>query len=97
VSTSLTAQSLNDEDDLLSPADAAEAKTMEEEQGKLARSHILYQAQADADGKYHCPNEGKSGCNHKPTPLKCNYESVFEPCRVLASANLRVANTWTRI
>ena len=47
---------------------------MEEEQGKLARSHPLYNAQSDEDGKYHCPNEGKAGCNHKPTPLKCNYE-----------------------
>jgi hypothetical protein len=73
-STSLAAQSTIDEDELLSPSDAAEAKTMEEEQGKLARSHPLYQAQPDSSGKYHCPNEGKSGCAHKPTPLKCNYE-----------------------
>jgi hypothetical protein len=73
-STSLAAQSTLDEDEFLSPSDAAEAKNMEEEQGKLARSHPLYQALPDSSGKYHCPNEGKPGCAHKPTPLKCNYE-----------------------
>lgn len=68
--------SLMDEDELLSPSDAAAAKDMEDEQGQIARSHPLYQAQPDDNGKYHCPNEGKAGCNHKPTPLKCNYEYV---------------------
>jgi len=77
-STSLAAQSINDEDELLSPSDAAEAKTMEEEQGKVARSHPLYQAQPDENGKYHCPNEGKQGCAHKPTPLKCNYDKYVD-------------------
>jgi hypothetical protein len=73
MSNSLTAHSVADEAELLSP-DAAAAKEMEEEQGKIARSHPLYQAQPDEGGKYHCPNEGKPGCSHKPTPLKCNYE-----------------------
>ncbi|KAF2796009.1 hypothetical protein K505DRAFT_323658 [Melanomma pulvis-pyrius CBS 109.77] len=77
-SNSLAPQSVVDEDELLSPSDAAEAQTMEEEQGKLARSHPLYQAQPDANGKYHCPNEGKAGCAHKPTPLKCNYDKYVD-------------------
>ncbi|KAF2743403.1 hypothetical protein M011DRAFT_220612 [Sporormia fimetaria CBS 119925] len=67
-------QSVLDDDDVLSPSDEAAAKDIEEEQGKIARSHPLYQAQPDESGKYHCPQEGKPGCNHKPTPLKCNYE-----------------------
>ncbi|KAF2658619.1 hypothetical protein K491DRAFT_737769 [Lophiostoma macrostomum CBS 122681] len=71
-------QSVNDDEEPLSPADAAEAKNMEEEQGKIARSHPLYQAQPDEAGKYHCPQEGKSGCNHKPTTLKCNYDKYVD-------------------
>lgn len=67
-----------DDDELLSPSDAAAAKDMEEEQGQIARSHPLYQAQPDDNGKYHCPNEGKPGCNHKPTPLKCNYDKYVD-------------------
>lgn len=77
-STSVPTQSIDDDDELLSPSDAAEAKTMEEEQSKVARSHPLYQAQPDENGKYHCPNEGKAGCNHKPTPLKCNYDKYVD-------------------
>ncbi|KAF2269847.1 hypothetical protein CC78DRAFT_564528 [Lojkania enalia] len=77
-STSLAAQSINDDDEILSASDALEAKHMEEEQSKVARSHPLYQAQPDEDGKYHCPNEGKPGCNHKPTPLKCNYDKYVD-------------------
>ncbi|KAF2278732.1 uncharacterized protein EI97DRAFT_217765 [Westerdykella ornata] len=77
-STSLTAQSIGDEDELLSPSDAAAVKNLEEEQGKIARSHPLYQAQPHKDGKYHCPNEGKPGCTHKPTPLKCNYDKYVD-------------------
>ncbi|KAF2014924.1 hypothetical protein BU24DRAFT_463663 [Aaosphaeria arxii CBS 175.79] len=78
-STSFSAQSIPDEDDeLLSPSDAAEAQNMEEEQGKVARSHPLYQAQPDESGKYHCPHEGTTTCNHKPTPLKCNYDKYVD-------------------
>ena len=41
------------------------------------RNHIFYQAQAQADGLYHCPFAKESdGCRHKPTNLKCNYECV---------------------
>ncbi|KAF2470220.1 uncharacterized protein BDR25DRAFT_325885 [Lindgomyces ingoldianus] len=77
-STSLAARSVNDEDESMSPSDAAEAKNMDDEQGKVARSHPLYQAKPDENGKYHCPNEGKSGCNHVPTTLKCNYDKYVD-------------------
>jgi hypothetical protein len=40
-----------------------------------ARDHPLYQnVTPKADGLYHCPWEGKDGCQHKPEKLKCNYE-----------------------
>ncbi|KAF2710154.1 hypothetical protein K504DRAFT_252767 [Pleomassaria siparia CBS 279.74] len=78
VLTSLAAKSIADEEDLLSPRDAAEAKNMEEEQGKAARSHKLYQAQPDASGQYHCPQEGQQGCTHRPTNLKCNYDKYVD-------------------
>jgi hypothetical protein len=58
-------QSLDGHDDALSQSEAAETK-LEEERTKVARSHPLY----------HCPEEGKAGCSHKPTALKCNYEYV---------------------
>jgi hypothetical protein len=45
----------------------------EELEVKQARSHPLYQASAQ-DGSYHCPFIATTGCNHKPTKLKCNYE-----------------------
>jgi len=54
--------------------DAEELKSLEEEHHKVARSHPLYSKEPDADGLYHCPSEGESGCNHRPTTLKCNYE-----------------------
>jgi hypothetical protein len=63
----------DDNEDVLSQSEAAETK-LEEERTKVARSHPLYQQTPDKDGKYHCPEEGKTGCNHKPTGLKCNYE-----------------------
>ena len=66
-------QSLDGHDDTLSQSEAAETK-LEEERTKVARSHPLYQQTPDKDGKYHCPEEGKTGCSHKPTALKCNYE-----------------------
>ena len=74
-STSLAAQSVNDED-IMSPSDAANAAEikLEEERTKVARSHPLYQQLPDKNGKYHCPEEGKTGCSHKATSLKCNYE-----------------------
>lgn len=73
VSTSNPAHMLEENDETLSASDAAEIK-LEEERTKVARSHPLYQQLPDKDGKYHCPEEGKAGCSHKPTPLKCNYE-----------------------
>jgi hypothetical protein len=62
---------------MMSQADAAETK-LEEERTKVARSHPLYQKLPDKDGKYHCPEEGKPGCGHKPTPLKCNYDKYVD-------------------
>jgi hypothetical protein len=72
-SISRPTQSLEENEEIMSPTDAAEIK-LEEERTKVARSHPLYQQSPDKDGKYHCPEEGKAGCSHKPTPLKCNYE-----------------------
>ncbi|KAF2867607.1 hypothetical protein BDV95DRAFT_610523 [Massariosphaeria phaeospora] len=76
--TPLATQSLGDDDEVLSPDDAAQAKVMEEEQGKIARSHALYQAKPDVAGIYHCPHEGNPACNHKPTTLKCNYDKYVD-------------------
>ncbi|KAH6625252.1 hypothetical protein C7974DRAFT_376793 [Boeremia exigua] len=75
--TSLAPQSLSGQEEVQSPIDATEA-TLEEERTKVARSHILYQQGPDKDGKYHCPEEGKPGCTHKPTPLKCNYDKYVD-------------------
>jgi len=66
-------QPMDDNEDTFSQSETAESK-LEEERTKVARSHVLYQQLPSKDGKYHCPEEGKPGCNHKPTPLKCNYE-----------------------
>ncbi|KAJ4370119.1 hypothetical protein N0V86_008855 [Didymella sp. IMI 355093] len=76
-SISLAPQSLNGHEDVQSPTDATEAK-LEEERTKVARSHALYQQGPDKDGKYHCPEEGRPGCTHKPTPLKCNYDKYVD-------------------
>jgi hypothetical protein len=84
-STSL-AQSLDDNDDILSQSETAETK-LDEERTKVARSHPLYQQTPDKDGKYHCPEEGKPGCTHKPTALKCNYEYVFPTERTTTMSN----------
>lgn len=75
--TSLALQSLNGHEDVQSPTDVTEAK-LEEERTKVARSHVLYQQGPDKDGKYHCPEEGKPGCAHKPTSLKCNYDKYVD-------------------
>jgi hypothetical protein len=55
--------------DVMSPSEM-----MLEEPMKSTRSDALYQQLPDKDGIYHCPEEGKSKCNHKPTLLKCRYE-----------------------
>lgn len=40
-----------------------------------ARNNALYQnVTVHADGLYHCPWEGRGGCQHKAEKLKCNYE-----------------------
>ncbi|KAH6483035.1 hypothetical protein HBI55_226700 [Parastagonospora nodorum] len=77
VSTSNPTHMLEENDETLSVSDAAEIK-LEEERTKVARSHPLYQQLPDKDGKYHCPEEGKAGCTHKPTPLKCNYDKYVD-------------------
>ncbi|KAL6708624.1 hypothetical protein ACN47E_002605 [Coniothyrium glycines] len=69
--------SLDDNEDIMSQSEAAETK-LEEERTKVARSHPLYQQLPDKDNKYHCPEEGKTGCNHKPTALKCNYDKYVD-------------------
>lgn len=58
--------------------DNDELKSLEEEHHKVARSDPLYSKEPDADGLYHCPSEGESGCNHKPTTLKCNYDKYVD-------------------
>ena len=68
---------MDDEDETLLGLQAAEIK-LEEERTKVARNHPLYQQLPDTDGKYHCPEEGKPGCSHKPTPLKCNYDKFVD-------------------
>lgn len=75
-STSMPPNSLEDTEGM-TPSDIAESK-LEEERTKVARSHPLYQQLPDKDGKYHCPEEGKAGCTHKPTPLKCNYDKYVD-------------------
>jgi hypothetical protein len=75
--TSTGAQSLNEQEDTLSLGDASETR-FDEERTKVARNHILYQQGPDKDGKYHCPEEGKAGCTHKPTSLKCNYDKFVD-------------------
>lgn len=72
-----THQALEEAEEIMTPSDAAETK-LEEERTKVARSHPLYQQLPDKDGKYHCPEEGKAGCSHKPTPLKCNYDKYVD-------------------
>lgn len=76
-SSSYPTQSLDGDDDILSQSDSTETK-LEEERTKVARSHPLYQQEPDKDGKYHCPEEGNPGCNHKPTALKCNYDKFVD-------------------
>ncbi|KAF2005740.1 hypothetical protein P154DRAFT_318026 [Amniculicola lignicola CBS 123094] len=77
-SNSFTTQSLNGDEDLQSTSSALEAKNLEEEQCKIARNDPLYFKGPASDGKYHCPEEGKPGCTHKPTPLKCNYDKYVD-------------------
>lgn len=64
----------DDLDDQSTASRSASARLPEDVESKMARTHPLYQATPGDDDMYHCPQEGKSGCNHKPTKLKCNYE-----------------------
>jgi len=47
----------------------------EDAEGRM-RTHRHYTARPQADGHYHCPYLRHGECRHKPTKLKCNYESV---------------------
>ncbi|KAF1966313.1 hypothetical protein BU23DRAFT_663385 [Bimuria novae-zelandiae CBS 107.79] len=69
---------INSPSEELNLEDSEELKSLEEEHHKVARSHPLYSKEPDADGLYHCPNEGESACNHKPTSLKCNYDKYVD-------------------
>jgi hypothetical protein len=97
-STSAAAQSMNGQEDVHSPVDAAEAR-LEEERTKVARSDILYQRGPSKDGKYHCPEEGKPGCTHQPTSLKCNYDKFVDShlkpfrCNKKSCAGVRFSST----
>lgn len=71
------AQSNSPSEELLME-DNEELKSLEEEHHKVARSDPLYSKEPNADGLYHCPSEGESGCNHKPTTLKCNYDKYVD-------------------
>ncbi|KAI1337743.1 hypothetical protein F5Y15DRAFT_417534 [Xylariaceae sp. FL0016] len=65
-----------------------------------ARDHPLYKsAFPKADGLFHCPWEGSSGCNHKPEKLKCNYDKFVDShlkpyrCKADACENARFSST----
>lgn len=70
---SLADEEEGEDDDIFSPLDP-ETNRIQEEHKKVARTHPLYNAKPKEDGNFHCPFEGQSNCNHKPTDLKCNHE-----------------------
>ncbi|KAF2817653.1 uncharacterized protein BDZ99DRAFT_405449 [Mytilinidion resinicola] len=100
---SVTAPSVKDDDfddDIFSPSQSSAAQaSLEEAEGKLARTHPLYQAQPKEDELYHCPNEGQAGCTHKPTKLKCNYDKYVDShlrpfrCKVKTCVGVRFSST----
>ncbi|KAJ2893923.1 C2H2 transcription factor [Zalerion maritima] len=69
--------------------------------GETARDHPLYKKAYpnQADGLYHCPWEGSSGCTHKPEKLKCNYDKFVDShlkpyrCKVDSCENARFSST----
>ncbi|KAI1074495.1 hypothetical protein F5B20DRAFT_437484 [Whalleya microplaca] len=65
-----------------------------------ARDHPLYKnAYPKADGLFHCPWEGQSGCNHKAEKLKCNYDKFVDShlkpyrCKHESCENARFSST----
>jgi len=69
-------------------------------EGESARDHPLYKnAFPQADGLFHCPWEGTSGCTHKPEKLKCNYDKFVDShlkpyrCKVESCENARFSST----
>ncbi|KAI9840609.1 MAG: hypothetical protein M1837_001505 [Sclerophora amabilis] len=65
----------------------------------VARNHPLYQASPKDDGLFHCPYEGADGCNHKPAPLKCNYDKFVDShlrpyrCKTKTCGGLQFSST----
>ncbi|KAI9753063.1 MAG: hypothetical protein M4579_005362 [Chaenotheca gracillima] len=65
----------------------------------VARNDPLYNASPREDGMFHCPYEGQEDCNHKPAPLKCNYDKFVDShlrpyrCKVKACAPLQFSST----
>lgn len=60
-----------------SPTEISTGRRMSKDgESGAARSHPFYNAPPQADGFFHCPFEGKDGCDHKPEALKCNYRWV---------------------
>ncbi|KAF2502412.1 hypothetical protein BU16DRAFT_7803 [Lophium mytilinum] len=103
IDDSIAAPSVKDDefdDDIFSPSQSSAAQaSLEEAEGKLARTHPLYQAQPQEDELYHCPNEGQAGCTHKPTKLKCNYDKYVDShlrpfrCKVKTCVGVRFSST----
>ncbi|OCK84993.1 hypothetical protein K432DRAFT_77345 [Lepidopterella palustris CBS 459.81] len=103
VTSSIAPQSVKDdefEDEPLSPSHSSTGQnSLEEAEGKLARTHPLYQAQPGDDDLYHCPNEGEAGCTHKPTKLKCNYDKYVDShlrpfrCKVQSCVGVQFSST----
>jgi hypothetical protein len=103
IAGSIVAPSIKDDDleeEGFSPSQSLAAQnSLEEVEGKLARTHPLYQAQPKEDDLYHCPNEGQSGCTHKPTKLKCNYDKYVDShlrpfrCKVKSCVGVQFSST----
>ncbi|KAI9835033.1 MAG: hypothetical protein M1819_002585 [Sarea resinae] len=64
-----------------------------------ARDHPLYQATLHEDGLYHCAYEGREGCMHRPTKLKCNYDKYVDShlrpyrCKIATCVEARFSST----
>ncbi|OCL01060.1 uncharacterized protein K441DRAFT_650634 [Cenococcum geophilum 1.58] len=103
IAGSIVAPSIKDDDleeEGFSPSQSSAAQnSLEEIEGKLARTHPLYQAQQKEDNLFHCPNEGQSGCTHKPTKLKCNYDKYVDShlrpfrCKVKSCVGVQFSST----
>ncbi|KAM3471999.1 hypothetical protein MY5147_005538 [Beauveria neobassiana] len=65
--------------------------------------HRYKNAMRGADGLFHCPWEGQTGCNHKPEKLKCNYDKYVDShlkpykCKVASCEDARFSSTACRL